>query len=165
MPSIPLLRLGGKLPGLLVASAHNVFARSVDNTSASTPHDASYPDQFHHLLNHVSNLGNASSVNASAILAMEQRHTVQIMSTCASSVSLAAAVVALYWFAMMRRNFRRDLVLLLIMGGSWKSLWFLVFPVVNFARGPVTTPTPFCEVSGYMLQVGFEACGQSSVSL
>lgn len=61
---------------------------------------------------------------------------------------------------MMRRNFRRDLVLLLIIGDFWKSLWFLVGSAVTLAGGQVATETAFCQASGYFLQVGAEACGE-----
>lgn len=106
-----------------------------------------------------SHLNNFHSVNASAILDANQRHTIQILATVTSSISLAAAICAAYWFIMMQRNFRRDLVLLLILGGSWKSFWFMCFSAVTFASGPVHTSSPFCQASGYCLQVGFEACG------
>lgn len=100
------------------------------------------------------------SINASAILHLDQRHTIQVVATVTSSISLAAAVCAMYWFILMRRNFRRDLVLMLIAGGFWKSLWFFIHSAVTFARGQIKTETAFCQASGYLLQVGFEACGQ-----
>lgn len=103
-------------------------------------------------------LGNASAVNASAILAMQQRHTIQVMATATSAVSITAAICALYWFCMMRRNFRRDLVLLLVVGDFWKSLWFLIYAAVTFARGPISTHSAFCQGSGYLLQMGIMMC-------
>jgi hypothetical protein len=105
-------------------------------------------------------LGDAHNFNASMILKLNQQSTVQILATCTSSLSLLSAVCAIYWFWMMRRNFRRDLVLLLILGGSWKSLWFVVFSAATFTQGTIVTETTFCQASGYMLQVGFEMCGK-----
>lgn len=61
---------------------------------------------------------------------------------------------------MMRRNFRRDLVLLLIIGDFWKSFWFLVGSAQTLASGQIATEDPFCQASGYFLQVGVEACGE-----
>lgn len=105
-------------------------------------------------------VSNFSSVNSSAILDLSERHTIQVMATVTSTVSLAFALLAIYWFILMRRNFRRDLILLLIVGGGWKSLWFLVFSAFTFANGPVETGMVFCQLSGYFSQIGFVACGK-----
>ncbi|KAK6392927.1 hypothetical protein LTR65_003010 [Meristemomyces frigidus] len=80
------------------------------------------------------------------------------MATATSAVSITAAICALYWFCMMRRNFRRDLVLLLVIGDFWKSLWFLIYAAVTFAQGPVSTHSTFCQSSGYFLQMGVMMC-------
>lgn len=61
---------------------------------------------------------------------------------------------------MMRRNFRRDLVLLLIIGDAWKSLWYMIFSSYTFVNGQVQTGSGFCEVNGYMLQTGIMSCGK-----
>lgn len=106
-------------------------------------------------------LGNDPSFNASAILAQQQQYQLQVIASTFSSASMLAAVCAIYWFCMMRRNFRRDLVLLLILGDFWKSAWFLVFASTTLANGPVSTMSSFCQASGYFLQVGVEACGKS----
>lgn len=105
-------------------------------------------------------LGSDSSFNTSSILARRQKHQIQTIAATFSSMSVLAALCALYWFCMMRRNFRRDLVLLLIIGDFWKSLWFLVGSAVTLAGGQVATETAFCQASGYFLQVGAEACGE-----
>lgn len=117
-------------------------------------------DQALHNISLRAGLGDYRAINASAILEGNQRHTIQIVATATSSLSLAAAICAMYWFIIMRRNFRRDLVLMLIAGGFWKSLWFFTFSVVSFVRGPIKTESSFCQASGYLLQVGFEACGK-----
>lgn len=106
-----------------------------------------------------SGLGSSKGFDPSDVLNPTQRHVLQILATVTSSLSLAAALVAVFWFLMMQRNFRRDLVLLLILGGSWKSLWFVIFSGVTFATGPIRTSDTICQVGGYCLQAGFEACG------
>ncbi|KAK5165605.1 G protein-coupled receptor gpr1 [Saxophila tyrrhenica] len=144
MPSIPIFGTDGKVFQAAHASLdgtsaffHNAFSREqVDSPAFSDP----------------------KGFNASMVLNIQQQHTVQVLVTCTTSVSLLAAVCAVYWFWMMRRNFRRDLVLLLILGGSWKSLWFAIFSAVTFTQGKIMTETSFCQASGYMLQVGFEMC-------
>lgn len=100
------------------------------------------------------------AVNATVAMAEHQRFIIRGVATTAAVVSLASALLAVYWFCMMRRNFRRDLVLLLILGGSWKSLWFLIFSVATFVHGSISSGSPFCQVSGYALLVGFESCGE-----
>lgn len=101
------------------------------------------------------------SFNTSSILARRQQHQIQIIAATFSSVSVLTALCALYWFCTMRRNFRRDLVLLLIIGDFWKSLWFLIGSAATLAEGQVLTESPFCQASGYFLQVGAEACDLS----
>ncbi|KAK0934993.1 G protein-coupled receptor gpr1 [Friedmanniomyces endolithicus] len=106
----------------------------------------------------VSGLDRAMSVNASAILAYDQRHQIQVVATATSTVSITASLLAIYWFCLMRRNFRRDLVLLLIMGDFWKSFVYLLYATATFARGQLHTTSGFCQVGGYMLTAGIEAC-------
>ena len=164
MPSIPLLGSNGKLLDLVHATAEDVFQRSDESRNAGGGSFGPYGAAFdgHDFVVHASGLSQYDSINASAILARDQQRAVQQLATATSSISLVAALCAIYWFCMMRRNFRRDLVLLLIAGGFWKSLWFLSFSAATFTTGYIDTESLFCQVSGYMLQVGFEACGESS---
>ena len=162
MPILPLPLRGsnGNPLELVHAGSHNVVLRSdadLDRVSNSLNAASSV---LHPTLE-MRGLGNYYSINSTAILAMSQQHTLQVIATTTSSLSMLAALIAIYWFCMMRRNFRRDLVLLLIVGGSWKSLWFVVFSVKTFVDGVVETKTAFCQGAGYMLQVGFEMCGES----
>ncbi|KAM3424465.1 hypothetical protein BST61_g6469 [Cercospora zeina] len=85
-------------------------------------------------------------------------YQLQIIASTFASVSVLAATCAIYWFCMMRRNFRRDLVLLLIVGDFWKSMWFLVFSATTLAKGNIATESSFCQATGYFLQLGLEAC-------
>lgn len=105
-------------------------------------------------------LWNSHSVDAAGILASQQRRQIQIICAAMASVSIFAAMCAIYWFCMMKRNYRRDLVLMLILGDFYKSLWYLIHGSVNFARSQVTTDESFCQVSGFMLQMGLQACGK-----
>lgn len=116
-----------------------------------------FPDNFSILLIRAQ-LG---SINATVAMAEHKREIIRAVATSVTTLSLGSALLAVYWFCMMRRNFRRDLVLLLILGGSWKSLWFLIFSGATFADGPVRTESAFCQASGYFLLVGFESCGES----
>ncbi|KAK3678172.1 G protein-coupled receptor gpr1 [Recurvomyces mirabilis] len=106
-------------------------------------------------------LSMATSVNASAILAMHERHEVQVMATVMATLSITACLCAMYWFLLMRRNFRRDLVLLLILSDFWKSLWFLIQASVIFTHGQLKTDSTSCQVGGYMITMSIEACDLS----
>jgi hypothetical protein len=130
--------------------------------SGSTPVFAAAFSEPHHVLvqERASPLGFVPGFNASAILQGKQQRQLQFIATTFSSISILAAMCAIYWFCMMRRNFRRDLVLLLIFGDFWKSFWFLVFSTVTLSTGHIDTQEKFCQASGYFLQVGFEACGE-----
>ena len=152
MPYIPHLGTDGRALDLAHASLHDVLSGATEPMTAVISND--------HTLNMRNNLGNYSAINMTSIYDLNQQRTRQIVATTTSSLSMASALIAVYWFFMMRRNFRRDLVLLLILGGSLKSLWFVVFCVYTWVTGTVQTESPFCQASGYMLQVGFEQCGE-----
>lgn len=109
---------------------------------------------------HGTGLWSSSSVNAAGILAARQRRQIQILCSAMASVSICAAICAIYWFCMMRRNYRRDLVLMLILGDFYKSMWYLIHGSVNFARSQVQSEEAFCQVSGFMLQMALQACGK-----
>ena len=106
-------------------------------------------------------LGYNPDFNASAILARTQQYQLQVIATTFSTISILAAICAIFWFCMMRRNFRRDLVLLLILGDCWKSAWFLVFSITTLIKGHIYTGSSFCQASGYFLQLGLETCDVS----
>lgn len=105
-------------------------------------------------------LTDANSVNEAAILALHQRHTLQVIATVCGSISILATLIAVYWFCMMRRSFRRDLILLLFVGDFFKSFWIMCFACYTFVHGPVPSASTFCQANGYLLQVSLELCGQ-----
>ncbi|KAI6820308.1 hypothetical protein KC327_g15494 [Hortaea werneckii] len=106
----------------------------------------------------IASLNTANHFNASARMALEQRHTIRLLASSTSVFSILAATCAVYWFYLMRRNFRRDLVLLLIVGDLWKSLWFLTFACITYTQEKVQSESAVCQVSGYMLQMGIMMC-------
>ncbi|KAI7278783.1 hypothetical protein KC345_g5753 [Hortaea werneckii] len=106
----------------------------------------------------IASLNSANHFNASARMALEQRHTIRLLASSTSVFSILAATCAVYWFYLMRRNFRRDLVLLLIVGDFWKSLWFLTFACITYTHERIKSESAICQVSGYMLQMGIMMC-------
>lgn len=52
-----------------------------------------------------------------------------------------------------------SLIMLLIQSDMFKALWFMIYPIVVFARGPVRSESIFCKVNGFFVAVGIEASG------
>jgi len=158
MPSIPFSAFSNH------AASRSLSEMAMDAANAvSSNAIASSFDMFglHNTTRSLSGISSRTSVNGSAILAMEQRHTIQVLAVTTSSFSIASVLLALYWFFMMRRNFRRDLILLLIVGDFWKSMVYWVFAINTFAQGPVHTKGNFCQATGFFLSQGLESCGMS----
>ncbi|EME78248.1 uncharacterized protein MYCFIDRAFT_178412 [Pseudocercospora fijiensis CIRAD86] len=159
MPLLPLGHSTGNMRGMGQVW-HDAMALAPTSTisSPSSAHTAAMAGLYDVPLQTRESLGYNPDFNASAILARTQQFQLQIIASTFSSISIIAALCALYWFCMMRRNFRRDLVLLLLIGDFWKSAWFLIFSSTTLARGHIYTQSSFCQASGYFLQVGLEAC-------
>ncbi|KAK4986937.1 G protein-coupled receptor gpr1 [Elasticomyces elasticus] len=100
----------------------------------------------------------SSKINNPGSLLQHQQYNVRVLAAVSASLSITAAIVTFYWFCMMKRSFRRSLVMLLISGDLLKSAWFFIFVMVTFAEGPIQTQSKFCQVSGFMLQTGVESC-------
>lgn len=124
-------------------------------------HDVLLPLPPYDLVLRSSSLGNATSVNASAILAGQQSHTISLVTSSTAFVSIFAALCAAYWFYMIQRSFRRDLVALLIAANTYKSLWLFVQSLVMMTEAGLKTNSAFCQAAGYMLQSSIETCGMS----
>ncbi|PSK46279.1 G protein-coupled receptor GPR1 [Elsinoe australis] len=97
-------------------------------------------------------------LDTNALLSRHQKETIQYASVIVASVSVATCLVSLYWFMLMRRNFRRTLVMLLLFSDLFKSSWFLVFPAVSLEVGGIKSGTRFCDIGGFFLQAGIESC-------
>ncbi|KAG8426723.1 coupled receptor [Metarhizium acridum] len=72
--------------------------------------------------------------------------------------SLLATLVAVVFFIQMRRNFRHDLILLLILSDMLATLWLVLLPAIELARGRIPSNSTICQISGFFLSVGIEAC-------
>lgn len=158
------------MPAVHFFNSDTIITRRLVDNLAET---ASYYDGFTHetltndtvsstmsMFTRDSGLGNYASVDGAAILAAHQKRIIQLMCACMACFSIVAAICAIYWFTMMRRNYRRDLVLMLILGDFYKSMWYLIYGAVTFGRGQVQSGEPFCQISGFMLQTGLESCGE-----
>lgn len=51
-----------------------------------------------------------------------------------------------------------SLIILLIQSDTLKSIVFIILPIIEIARGPVASGGATCQISGFFLTVGFEAC-------
>ncbi|KAF4551501.1 G protein-coupled glucose receptor-like protein 2 [Elsinoe fawcettii] len=98
------------------------------------------------------------NLDTNALLSQKQKVIIQYASVVVASFSVAACLLSLYWFLLMRRNFRRTLVMLLMFSDLFKSSWFLVFPAVSLRMGGVASGSRFCDIGGFFLQAGIESC-------
>lgn len=87
-----------------------------------------------------------------------QNSAIHITALVGASLSLVIALIALRWFLLMRRSFRHQLVMFLIISDTAKALWYFVFSVVFFTKGPITSSSGFCQGSGFLLHFANEAC-------
>lgn len=84
-------------------------------------------------------------------------YILQCIALTFATISVASSVLAFYWFVKMRRTFRHDLIMLLIQSDMFKALWFMMYPIVVFTRGPVPSNSTFCQVNGFFISLGIEA--------
>ncbi|GAB7343212.1 hypothetical protein MBLNU457_1277t1 [Dothideomycetes sp. NU457] len=103
-------------------------------------------------------MGLGGAINTKAVLLHDQKVKIAILSVVAGTISVLTCLAALYWFILMRRNFRRTLIMLLLVADCFRSLWFVVFPAVALAHGQVQNGDPFCDAGGFFIQMGLEAC-------
>jgi G protein-coupled receptor GPR1 len=54
--------------------------------------------------------------DSAALVSQEQAQVIETLAIIFSTISTLASICGVYWFVVMRRNFRRDLILLLIVG-------------------------------------------------
>lgn len=99
--------------------------------------------------------GNNTSIAPS--LSPSQGNILQVLACTFSAISVASAMLAFLWFIKMRRTFRHDLIMLLIQSDMFKALWFMIYPIVVFTRGPVPDNSTFCQVNGFFVSLGIEA--------
>ncbi|KAF2148880.1 hypothetical protein K461DRAFT_315839 [Myriangium duriaei CBS 260.36] len=112
------------------------------------------------------NMGLGShGLDVNSLFTNQQKLAIQYASASVACLSLVATLVSLYWFAIMARNFRRTLVLLLLTADMFKSLWFFVFPAVSLSVGGIASGSAFCHVGGFFLQAGLESCANPTPDL
>lgn len=83
---------------------------------------------------------------------------VRIAALVCSGVSTGASLLALYWFFRMEKKFRHYLILLLFYGGLTASVWYFVYTALTSIRGPLSSESATCQVSGFFIQYGTETC-------
>ncbi|TAQ91578.1 hypothetical protein B7494_g52 [Chlorociboria aeruginascens] len=111
----------------------------------------------HTMLVHARGLGDEHSSDTSPTFTDSQKETLEILALAFSTVSIASAILAFYWFMKMQRTFRHDLIMLLIQSDMFKSLWLMIYPVVVFTQGSVRSDSKLCQALGFFLSLGIEA--------
>ncbi|KAF4778646.1 hypothetical protein HER10_EVM0008221 [Colletotrichum scovillei] len=126
------------------------WPRALDNIGASQSPAASPPEV-------ISSRIDTAYTRIPDGLTDHQWTIIQSTSLAAAALSFASVTFAFYWFSRRRRSFRHDLIMLLMSSDMLKSLWFIIFPIVDFKSGPVASSSSFCQASGFFLAVGIEA--------
>lgn len=93
-----------------------------------------------------------------ADLGPRQLFVLYVSSVIAGGLSLISTIIAMASFLRMRRSFRHDLILLLILSDLLKTLWLVILPATELVQGTVASTSSLCQISGYFLSVGIEAC-------
>ncbi|MCJ1351166.1 MAG: hypothetical protein MMC33_001148 [Icmadophila ericetorum] len=87
----------------------------------------------------------------------QQIHVLQLIAVTTAAVSILMALITFYWFLRMRRSYRHHLIILLIVSDGFKSLWYIVYPLVSFHSGIPPTNSTICQASGFFIALGTEA--------
>jgi len=53
--------------------------------------------------------------------------------------------------------------MVLIQSDMFKALWLMIYPLVTFAHGPISSDSIVCQVNGFFLSVGIEASGKITI--
>lgn len=88
----------------------------------------------------------------------QEQHIQQVVAVASASISMLSAFVSFYWFVKMKRNFRHQLIVLLIGSDMFKALWYWI-PSISILAGRDPIPHDFCQGAGFLLAVGVEASG------
>lgn len=86
----------------------------------------------------------------------QEQHIQQVLAVVSASISMLSGLISFYWFATMKRNFRHQLIMLLIGSGMFKAVWYWVPPITILA-GLEPISHGFCQGVGFLLAVGIEA--------
>lgn len=84
----------------------------------------------------------------------------KLISLCVGVVSMVFTLIATYHFLRMRRVFRHDLILLLLVADMIRGVCYIAFPMVSFAvhqNRRIQSGSIFCQISGFLVTVGIEA--------
>ena len=49
--------------------------------------------------------------------------------------------------------------MLLIYSDMFKAAWYLIYPAIALAQGPIPSSSAFCQASGFFLALALEASG------
>ncbi|QUC16755.1 uncharacterized protein UV8b_00996 [Ustilaginoidea virens] len=100
----------------------------------------------------------ATQREAIGSFAQDQLFALRVSSVAVGSLSLLSTMVAVAFFLLMQRSFRHDLILLLILSDTLKTLWLVIPQAMELAHGNVSSTSTICQISGFFLSVGIEAC-------
>ncbi|KAF8532628.1 G protein-coupled glucose receptor regulating Gpa2-domain-containing protein [Trichophaea hybrida] len=86
-----------------------------------------------------------------------QLYILRSIALSAASMSMVSGLLVGWWFVRMKRSFRHHLIMLMIFSDFFKASWQLIYPVVVFTKGAVSSQSRFCQTAGFMMSMGIEA--------
>ena len=106
------------------------------------------------------NEGRAS--NRANSFTAHQKYIQQILAVTFASISILSALVTIYWFVRLKKIYRYQLIMMLIVSGMFKAMWYFIPPILVLVRKrPVSRAA--CHGFGFLLALGIEASGLSSL--
>jgi len=105
----------------------------------------------------IRSLGEENGATRTTTFTKQQNQAVLIAGLACACFSVLATLITLRWFILMKRTFRHNLIMFLILSDTFKALWYFLFPVVVLSRGPVASSSGFCQATGFFLAVGIES--------
>ena len=83
-----------------------------------------------------------------------------------ASASIVSTLIALIWFCSLRkREFRRTLIVMLLVSNLIKAISYLVYPSVVITRGTINGERALCTATGFFINLGNEAGGALTIPL
>ena len=107
----------------------------------------------------MSSLGMASDdgdVWPKVYLAPSNLRVLRIESLSFTSLTIASCLLYFYWFLRIEwKNFRQQLIALLIMSDFFRTVLTFAFPLVTWTFGDDQQDTPYCSASGFLTNFFF----------
>ena len=116
-----------------------------------------------------------------AAVSPSQTQALEIVSVVVGGISIVLTTIAVVWFLRMKRGFRHEyacilsismtfwlangnsLIIMLITSDLLKTLWLVIPPSIELSGHEVDSNSTLCQISGFFLALGIEACDMTVI--